>query len=975
MKKSLVSYGVALSIAAFGIAAFIPVTAQAQTTVPSNACSVAVSGVTYTLNPCSINLTMVDGQGNKNFTTTIIPSSTRPSYGYSVHGYGEGLPTYAILGASSGGAVGTTTIGLYFNDSVLSANGNQPQVYSGYLPIHVYQGSETGFDNIYLDLNVTLTVLPATSTQTSQPPVISGITAPTVLSVGQSGTWTIKAYDPQDGSLSYSILWGDENQSGTATKGAVANVTSQTTTFTHTYINQGTYTPTFTVTNSAGLSAKSSATVQVGGGTTTTSPCYQFTTNLSLGSTGADVVALQTWLMGAGFDIPAISSGQTAKGYFGTQTAQALAKYQANVGLKVNGVLDAATRAKLNASCTSTNQGLVIKLTSTPVTSDKGYAMDYKVTFDGSKFYPSDITLTLYCSTSGVTSYVTSPISEKGVCNDPNSGTNYGVDMNRTGDGVWDLLVVFTNISSQPQNVGAMAQAYGGSRQNPVATDKDAFTLPISGSTPIPVSGTQIITSLDPSSPLSSTVAISTSAQTQNVPLAVFNLGSQGNSSILQSLKVDVDTMSPNLKGNQPNVLFASMSIKIGSQTYYGTMNANDAAVVFNNMNVPLPANTRVPIYVYGNVAQDTNNFLDGFSAQVSLPTSGIQAADSNYSPVPTANNGSIFGNTITFTSGVVLISNTSATLGSPVSNQNGIQAYPVTFQFTLTAGNSTVYMGVTGGSATTVSIDFAGKNGNIVPAIPKGSVTANPSVMTGDNLQGFPSDYYVIPAGSSRQFTVNGVLNKSDASVNGLNTAQIIGIQYGTSRTNLVQYSITSGLDNLKIPVNFGGVTPVASNSVNATVIGASADYAGTSSFSPGKGSGYYSGGINGQPNDWQWQMGLNLGTTETISYIQISHAGTGQAWSTKNTSNYPLVVFGTGKGGPVGYVGSSGWQLNNSYGQTLGTYQPGTYSLYLFGQIDNINTPGTTIVVGFTDGTSVTGSIPMTTIRPVMNGGVPTT
>ena len=36
---------------------------------------------------------------------------------------------------------------------------------------------------------------------------------------------------------------------------------------------------------------------------------YSFNTNLTVGSTGADVTALQTYLIGAGFNIPAIADG------------------------------------------------------------------------------------------------------------------------------------------------------------------------------------------------------------------------------------------------------------------------------------------------------------------------------------------------------------------------------------------------------------------------------------------------------------------------------------------------------------------------------------------------------------------------------------------------------------------------------------------------------------------------------------------
>lgn len=122
---------------------------------------VTINGITYTLSPCSISTSMTDGQGDKNFTATIIASTANSSFGYSTRGYGVGFPTYGILGGGSGGAAGNTSLNLHFSDKVLSSDGSQPHTYSGYLPIHIFQGSETGNDNNFLNLNVNLTVNPA----------------------------------------------------------------------------------------------------------------------------------------------------------------------------------------------------------------------------------------------------------------------------------------------------------------------------------------------------------------------------------------------------------------------------------------------------------------------------------------------------------------------------------------------------------------------------------------------------------------------------------------------------------------------------------------------------------------------------------------------------------------------------------------------------------------------------------------------
>ncbi len=86
----------------------------------------------------------------------------------------------------------------------------------------------------------------------------------------------------------------------------------------------------------------------------TSTGCYTFTTNLTVGSTGADVVALQTFLITNGFHIPSIESGQQAKGYFDSETATALSLYQTSVGLPATGFVGPLTAAKLNGSCGQT---------------------------------------------------------------------------------------------------------------------------------------------------------------------------------------------------------------------------------------------------------------------------------------------------------------------------------------------------------------------------------------------------------------------------------------------------------------------------------------------------------------------------------------------------------------------------------------------------------------------------------------------
>jgi len=103
---------------------------------------------------------------------------------------------------------------------------------------------------------------------TNGTPVIHGFTGPTVLSTNETGVWEINASDPQNGSLSYQIDWGEKQYASSFD--SIASLANsgfvQATTFTHSYKFAGTYTVSITVRDNQGLTAKTTSTVVVGGG-------------------------------------------------------------------------------------------------------------------------------------------------------------------------------------------------------------------------------------------------------------------------------------------------------------------------------------------------------------------------------------------------------------------------------------------------------------------------------------------------------------------------------------------------------------------------------------------------------------------------------------------------------------------------------------------------------------------------------------
>jgi len=93
-------------------------------------------------------------------------------------------------------------------------------------------------------------------------PVVRGISGPTTLRSGQTGTWRVQATEPNNQDLSYQINWGDE-QYGAQSRYAGQQGFVQNSAFTHVYNQAGTYTVSVTVRNESGQTARTSTTVRV----------------------------------------------------------------------------------------------------------------------------------------------------------------------------------------------------------------------------------------------------------------------------------------------------------------------------------------------------------------------------------------------------------------------------------------------------------------------------------------------------------------------------------------------------------------------------------------------------------------------------------------------------------------------------------------------------------------------------------------
>jgi hypothetical protein len=105
------------------------------------------------------------------------------------------------------------------------------------------------------------------SNNTNQAPSITSIDAPSGLSLGTTGTWTIHATVLSGAStnLHYSVNWGDQLMmtGNNAIMAPYPSPLQSSATFTHAYSQAGTYTAVFTVSDDSGNSSQVSSTIAV----------------------------------------------------------------------------------------------------------------------------------------------------------------------------------------------------------------------------------------------------------------------------------------------------------------------------------------------------------------------------------------------------------------------------------------------------------------------------------------------------------------------------------------------------------------------------------------------------------------------------------------------------------------------------------------------------------------------------------------
>ena len=204
-------------------------------------------------------------------------------------------------------------------------------------------------------------------------------------------------------------------------------------------------------------------------------------------------------------------------------------------------------------------------------------------------------------------------------------------------------------------------------------------------------------------------------------------------------------------------------------------------------------------------VKQDTSGTtITGYIASTTMVSAGTAGGTANIPKVEDAsysaldvNENTVTSSDLTFSSSSAVLSGLSATVGDSIVVSDTTIGKGVTFAFTLTAGNNTLYISADPNIA--LSTSSSGFGDSASTTVPQTGVIANPGTISGDTNITLTGGYYVIPAGSSRSFTYNGsMINRNGTTGN--KTYSITAVRYGTASSALTANSINYNITALKI-------------------------------------------------------------------------------------------------------------------------------------------------------------------------------
>ncbi len=547
----------------------------------------------------------------------------------------------------------------------------------------------------------------------------------------------------------------------------------------------GSAAPAFAQTSSADLQAQINALLaQIAALQGSTSASVTFTRDLTNGSSGADVTALQDWLIKKGFTI-----GAGATGYFGPQTAAALAKYQASAGIvPASGYFGPLTRAKVNATATPTTPTNPGTSTGT-LKGGEADLTDYDLTREDSSGAEGEEGVEIATASFDVEdgdvrieridlfvegangSLNTQPwkyfdriailadgkeVADKDVDNRSDwSKSGNGYKLSLTGmkhivrEGDTAELTIVADISDSIDS-GDLAQTFSvrvedkGIRavdaagiQQYVGKASDSVTFGFDAE-----ENGDIRISKSKNDPDGSILVADTNRESSAYEVFAFNLDNRDDAdSLVTDLSIDVTGMN---QGVLASDVIRKATLKVGRDTFAGDVNGS--SISFEDMDLEIDGDDDVSAVLSVTLARNATNTPIAFSlANANIEAEGVKSGD-NASVSGTASSET---HTIAFAGidvDAVSANQSSVSPGNSVSSSYGTY----TIKFKVTGVEDDAYIATTTGSTGTVGVLY-GIDGNAFDGVESAALTSTARQQNG---------FFVVREGKTETFTLTVTLD-----------------------------------------------------------------------------------------------------------------------------------------------------------------------------------------------------------------------
>ncbi|MBX4198505.1 peptidoglycan-binding protein [Candidatus Parcubacteria bacterium] len=279
----------------------------------------------------------------------------------------------------------------------------------------------------------------------------------------------------------------------------------------------------------------------------------------------------------------------------------------------------------------------------------------------------------------------------------------------------------------------------------------------------------------------------STSGQTAGVELGKFDFKSENQNAT-------ISTLIFTLKDNGGNVAWSNalknFRLTDGSSTYNVTSVATSST--FSNLNIQLTKDQYKTLTLVADIA-DQDEFTNGMKASttITVNNTNISGVDANYNTLTATGANVAASPDITFLSTGASISNISAAVPQPIDNgSSAVVKHSVSMSFTFNnTGNNDLYISKT--PATALATSTTATSGSL------------DLVSVGTPNGGDTTTYWVISPGVPRTFTYTGVINNTSGTA-GSKEFKITKIFFDDDTTGLQEANIDFGIEGLRVTASY---------------------------------------------------------------------------------------------------------------------------------------------------------------------------